>query len=230
MTRDLADLRAILAHRAHVLLDFDGPVCAVYAAMPAAEVTRKLRGQVRSELGVNLRDDTDDPLEVLQEVHARAPDSSIAAHRMLTALEIAAVRSARPTPGADVLIATARSTGRTVTVVSNNSADAISLYCLDHGLGHQLSHIIGRDPNTALMKPDPHLINVALAALASTPAEAVFVGDSVTDVTAGHLAGVPVIGFANKPGGKAAKLSGCGADAVTASLLHISDALIATKA
>jgi phosphoglycolate phosphatase len=117
-----------------------------------------------------------------------------------------------------------------VTVVSNNAAEAISLYCIDHGFEDQLSHIIGRDPDAALMKPDPHLINVALAELGARPAEAVFVGDSVTDVAAGHLAGVPVIGFANKPGGKAASLYGCGADAVTASLLHISDALVATKA
>ncbi len=230
MTRDLADLRAILADRAHILLDFDGPVCAVYWRMPAAEVARKLREQVRSELGVRLRDGVDDPLEVLQEMHVRAPGDSVAAHRMLTALETAAVRSARPAPGADELIATARATGRTVTIVSNNAADAISLYCLAHGLEDQISHIIGRDPDAALMKPDPHLINVALAALAARPAEAVFVGDSVTDVAAGHLAGVPVIGFANKPGGKATRLYESGADAVTASLLHISDALLATKA
>jgi HAD superfamily hydrolase (TIGR01509 family) len=228
VTRDLTDLRAILAGRAHVLLDFDGPVCALYAGMPASAVASRLREQVRAELAVILRDDTDDPLDVLRDIHACAPDDSVAAHAMLTALELAAVKSARPTPGADDLIATARSTARTVTVVSNNSAEAITLYCRDHGLSHQISHVVGRDPNTALMKPDPHLINAALATLRARPDESVFVGDSVTDVTAGHLAGVPVIGFANRRG-KGATLSGGGADAVTATLLHISDALVVTK-
>jgi phosphoglycolate phosphatase-like HAD superfamily hydrolase len=115
-----------------------------------------------------------------------------------------------------------------VTVVSNNAADAISLYCLDHGLGDQVSLVVGRDPDVALMKPDPHLINVALAALGARLDESVFVGDSVTDVAAGHLAGVSVIGFANKPG-NGALLTDSGANAVTASLLHISEALTATK-
>jgi predicted HAD superfamily phosphohydrolase YqeG len=46
-----------------------------------------------------------------------------------------AAKSAQPTPGAADLVGTARSAGLTVTVVSNNSADAISLYCLDHGVG-----------------------------------------------------------------------------------------------
>jgi HAD superfamily hydrolase (TIGR01509 family) len=229
VTSDLTDLQAVLAGRAHVLLDFDGPVCRVYGGIPAHEVAKQLREQVRAELGLSLPEDTDDPLEVLREVHATAADSSVQAHHMLTALEMAAVRSARATPGADELIAAARSTGRTVTVVSNNSADAISLYCLDQGLGDQVSLVVGRDPDVALMKPDPHLINVALAGLGARPDESVFVGDSVTDVAAGHLAGVPVIGFANQPG-KAARLSECGADAVTGTLLHISRELVETKA
>jgi HAD superfamily hydrolase (TIGR01509 family) len=162
-------------------------------------------------------------------VHTCAPDDAAAAHRILTALEIEAVKSARPTPAADDLISTIRSSGRTLTVVSNNSADAIARYCLDHDLGYRITHIVGRDPDTTLMKPDPHLINVALAALRATPAEAVFIGDSPSDITAGHLARVPVIGYANKPG-KGARLAESAADAVTGGLLHISAALTDTKA
>ena len=229
VSSDLPDLRTILTGRAHVLLDFDGPVCAVYWGWPAAEVAATLRKQLRAELAISLPDDSDDPLDVLRDVRTRAPDSSPAAHGMLTALEIEAVKSARPAPATDELISTARSSGRTVTVVSNNSAHAISRYCLDHGLGDWVTHIIGRDPDTALMKPDPHLINLALATLRAKPAEAVFIGDSPSDIAAGHLAGVPVIGYANKPG-KGSRLVESGADAVTGSLLHISAALVDTKA
>jgi HAD superfamily hydrolase (TIGR01509 family) len=224
MSHSLADLHVILADRAHLLLDFDGPVCAVYAGVPAADVARKLRERVRAEFGVTISEDLDDPLDVLREVHARAEGSSIAANRMLTELEIAAVRTARPTPGAVELIAAARASGRTVTVVSNNSADAITLYCLDHGLGSQLSNIVGRDPNAALMKPNPHLVHVAIAQLTAESSQCVFVGDSPSDVIAGHMAGVPVIGYANKPG-KSAWLEASGADAVTDALDHITAAL-----
>src|SRR5262249_55843872 len=105
------------------------------------------------------------------------------------------------------------------------SADAISLYCLEHGLGPQLSQIVGRDQNAALMKPDPHLVKVAVTRLGAKPDECTFVGDSVTDVTAGRLAGVAVIGYANKPG-KAAQLAGSGADAVTDSLDHIREVIV----
>jgi phosphoglycolate phosphatase-like HAD superfamily hydrolase len=63
--------------------------------------------------------------------------------------------------------------------------------------------------------------------LNADPAEAFFVGDSPSDVPAGHLAGVAVIGFANKPG-KADSLAHAGADAVTTSLPEISAALRTT--
>ena len=50
------------------------------------------------------------------------------------------------------------------------------------------------------------------------------VGDTPADVLAGLLAGVPVIGFANKPG-KAQALAQAGARAVTSQLSEISTAL-----
>lgn len=53
--------------------------------------------------------------------------------------------------------------------------------------------------------------------------ECAFVGDSVTDVLAGRLAGATVIGFANKPG-KADDLTRAGADAVTNRLSRVSAA------
>jgi len=54
--------------------------------------------------------------------------------------------------------------------------------------------------------------------------ECAFIGDSVSDVLAGRLAGVAVIGFANKPS-KVGTLTRAGADAVTTRLSEISAAL-----
>jgi beta-phosphoglucomutase-like phosphatase (HAD superfamily) len=51
-----------------------------------------------------------------------------------------------------------------------------------------------------------------------------FVGDSTSDVFAGRLAGMPVIGYANRPG-KAELLRQAGADAVTTGLDEITTAL-----
>ncbi len=50
--------------------------------------------------------------------------------------------------------------------------------------------------------------------------ECAFIGDTTTDVLAGHLAGVPVIGYANKPG-KVAALTRVQAATVTTSLAEI---------
>jgi beta-phosphoglucomutase-like phosphatase (HAD superfamily) len=54
--------------------------------------------------------------------------------------------------------------------------------------------------------------------------ECAFIGDSESDVLAGHLAGVPVIGYANKPG-KVDTLTHVQAATVTTSLAEITTAL-----
>ena len=56
------------------------------------------------------------------------------------------------------------------------------------------------------MKPSPYRVREAVGSLDADPHECAFVGDSGTDVLAGRLAGVPVIGYANKLG-KAAVLT-----------------------
>ncbi len=74
------------------------------------------------------------------------------------------------------------------------------------------------------MKPSPYLVRAAVSILDAHPAECAFVGDSTSDMLAGRLAGVPVIGYANKPG-KAGLLRQAGADAVTTGLDEITTAL-----
>jgi hypothetical protein len=70
----------------------------------------------------------------------------------------------------------------------------------------------------------PYLVRAAVSILDAHPAECTFVGDSTTDMLAGRLAGVPVIGYANKPG-KAELLTRAGADTVTTSMDEITTAL-----
>jgi phosphoglycolate phosphatase-like HAD superfamily hydrolase len=88
--------------------------------------------------------------------------------------------------------------------------------------------IVGRDdPDPAKMKPSPHLVNAALSQVDAKPADVFLIGDSASDVQAGHLAGVAVIGYANK-NGKTEFLAEAGADAVTIKLADISSAIQAS--
>lgn len=142
--------------------------------------------------------------------------------------ETRAVASAKPTPGSADLIITAYRTGRTVTIVSNNSEAAIRAYLADHRLDSYVRAVLGRDADPAKMKPSPYRVRIAVMSLEADPRECAFVGDSSTDVIAGKLAGVPVIGYANKPG-KDDTLNRAQADAVTTDLADITAAFRASN-
>ena len=155
-------------------------------------------------------------------------DAAILAQHVLTALEVRAVKTAEPTHGSADLIITAHRTGRTVTIVSNNSGDAITAYLTDHRLTDYIKAVVARDDHDQdRMKPSPYRVREAVGMLGGEVGECAFVGDTPTDVLAGHLAGVPVIGYANKPG-KVAALTRVQAATVTTSLAEITTALRAT--
>jgi beta-phosphoglucomutase-like phosphatase (HAD superfamily) len=228
MTAD--KLTQIIAATRHLLLDFDGPVCSVFAGTPAPQVAKQLRDTLTTA-GVALpgeAEDQDDPLEVFRAV-ARVSDQDAAlAQQVLTTLEVRAVKTARPTRGSADLIVTAHRTGRTVTIVSNNSGAAITAYLADHRLTDYIKEVVARDDHDQdRMKPSPYRVREAVNLLGAELDECAFVGDSPNDVLAGHLAGVPVIGYANKPG-KVDALNRVRAATVTTSLAEITTALRAS--
>src|SRR5262249_22917847 len=148
-------------------------------------------------------------------------DGGVLAQHVLTALEVRAVKTAQPTRGSADLIISAYRTGRTVTIVSNNSGAAISAYLADHRLTDYVRAIVARDDHDPeRMKPSPYRVREAVGMLGGEGEEYAFVGDSTSDVLAGHLAGVPVIAYANKPG-KVAALTCVQPAAVTTSLAEI---------
>lgn len=219
------ELAEIAARCRHLLLDFDGPICSVFAGMSAPEVASKLRGALRSA-GIEVPPDAeglDDPLEVFRIVAMREEVTELA-QQELTALELAAIATARPTEGSADLITTARATGRSVSIVTNNSSAAAHAYLEAHGLAQHIGLVIGREPDPDRMKPSPYGVRAAVGILDTTGDQCAFVGDSPSDVLAGLLAGVPVIGYANKPG-KADALTQRYARAVTTQLSEITAAL-----
>lgn len=207
----------VLADTGPILLDFDGPICAVFATIPDHTVAAKLR-RILAAYSVDIPTHIQaerDPLAVLRfTATIGCPKLTRQVEDELCAAELIAVDGAAPTPYAREVIVAAHEAGRPLAIVSNNSANAIRRYLDAHRLTRYIPTIIGRahaDP--ARMKPDPEPIKQAVRAVNAEPAMCVLVGDSVSDVNGGRAASVRTIGFANKPG-KRRLLAAAGADAI----------------
>ncbi|MFD7080857.1 HAD family hydrolase [Streptomyces sp. NPDC059918] len=218
----------VLSTASVVLFDFDGPMCNVFAGLPAPRVAEQLTAllSARDPAAGAKAAETDDPIEVLR--IAQEADAGIGqeVERALTKAEVEAVAVAGPpTPGAVEALRAARSSGRIVLVVSNNSAECIEHFVEAHGLGGYVMGIVGRSSGQPhLMKPNPHPL-ITAADLTSIPVTVcTLIGDSLTDIQAAQAAGMTVIGYANKPH-KAALFADAGADAVTDDMQAIADAL-----
>lgn len=213
----------------HVLLDFDGPVCSIFAGVGAPSVAAALRDMLAQHSPVPAElDQVDDPLAVLRLIPSVAPHLTDQVEAALRDAEVAAAATARPTPDAEAFLAACRESGRLVSIVSNNSRAAVEAYLTSRSLIDSVDLVVARtDPNPALMKPSPHLLEKAMAALDTSPAESVLVGDSTTDIHAAQAAGVGMIGYANKPG-KAERLLDDGADAVVTTMAELAAAVTAS--
>jgi len=195
-------LRRLLAEARAVLLDFDGPVCSIFAGLPAPTIAAELRG-ILAAYGAPMppAELADDPHQVLCHAATISRDLAHQVEVHLAAREIEAAATAGPTPGGHEFIRAWHATGRPLAIVSNNAEPAIHTYLDRHDLAPCVDHVEGRDPSDPrLMKPHPHLIKITCAGLALSPPQCVLVGDSITDVEVGKATGTPVIAYANKPG------------------------------
>jgi phosphoglycolate phosphatase len=213
----------ILARTRCLLLDFDGPVCDIFAGLPAATVAERLRKLITGQ-SINLPDHiarTADPIEIFTYSATVSDDLAARVEAEMADQEIAAVTTARPSAYVHDVITSCRDSGRLVAVVSNNSDRAVRAYLTRHGLDDRVDMVAARtshDP--ALLKPSPHLIRQAITGLGMPQNECVLVGDSDTDMHAAQLARVDSIGYANRPG-KQASLTAAGALAVVNSLADL---------
>jgi HAD superfamily hydrolase (TIGR01549 family) len=209
-----SELSELLARTRYLLLDFDGPICAIFAGRPARSVVLELL-QLAAAEGVEIPEDIElarDPFEVLRFAATVSVALAERVERALAAAEVCAVDTAAATEGAVAVIDAWRDAGRRVAVVSNNSAAAVRAYLAAHGI--DVEAVVARaNADPALLKPSPHLVVGAIEALHGTPSASVFVGDSVSDVEAAKAAHVQCIGYANKPG-KHERLAAAGASVV----------------
>lgn len=201
---DVEAIRRILATTEALLLDFDGPVCSVFAGFPAPVVADQLRDtlteRTRSALPEEVRT-SPDPFDVLFYAAKLGHDEAHYIEAAFRAHEVEAVQSAETTAGAHELITGWKSTGRPLAIVSNNSFAAVETYLNLHSLRSYADAISARlNSDTALLKPDPHLVTTATKALGIDAPSCTLLGDSLTDIAAAQTAGVRAIAYANKPG------------------------------
>jgi HAD superfamily hydrolase (TIGR01509 family) len=184
-----------------VMIDFDGPVCSVFASFAPAAAAEAMRASLQGR-GARVAaawNSVPDPHALIALIGESGDQEALSvAENCLTRTETHAVGSAAMTDGLREFLESLHN--RNWAIVSNNSTDSITHY-FSIIQAQQPPAIFGRVPNRPdLMKPSPFLLNQALRSLGGKPEEAVFLGDSASDVTAGLAARVPTIGYANKPG------------------------------
>jgi phosphoglycolate phosphatase len=107
-------LAAILRRSPVILLDFDGPVCSVFAGYPAQQITEELRALAIDQVGElpTALDEMTSPHEFLTIAAEVSPKLARQVEAALQTAEIKAVESATPTPGVDEFLAACREAGR----------------------------------------------------------------------------------------------------------------------
>ena len=177
-----------------VLLDFDGPICDIYAGLPDVSVADRLRKLITGS-GVGIPDDirrTSDPLAVFTYSATISADLAVRVEAELTEQELAAVPSARPTAYVQDVVTSCCESGRAVAVVSNNSDRAVRAYLELHSLDDRVDLVVARTkPDPALLKPGSHLVDQAVTELRAQPAELSRnrSGRGLTAATPGALSG-----------------------------------------
>jgi phosphoglycolate phosphatase len=227
---DPETLREILATTEALLLDFDGPICSVFAGYPAHIVADQLRDVLVEGGHTDLPPDvaqSADPFEVLFHAASLGDDEARYVEAAFRALEADAVRSAKPTAGSHDLIRTWKRTGRPLAIVSNNGKEAIAAYLDLHNLVSAVDAVAARiNADVHLLKPSPRFVVEAANALNVEPSNCTLVGDSPTDIEAARAASSRGVGYANKPG-KSSMLSRFKPVAITTTMTLLDEVCVA---
>ena len=216
-------VRRILSTTEALLLDFDGPVCSVFAGFPAPVVADQLR-DVLIQGGHNIPDDvraSTDPFDVLFYAAKLGPEEARFLEATFRAHEVEAVQSAEPTSQAHELMRTWKASGRSLAIVSNNSVAAVEAYLDIHDLRAAVDLVSARiNADLSQLKPSPYLVTNATLMLGVEPSVCTFVGDSLTDIEAANSAGTRSIAYANKPG-KAEQFVAMAPDVIVTTLVSL---------
>jgi phosphoglycolate phosphatase len=218
-----AALDDILNQAQHLLIDFDGPICTLFAGTPTAPIAERLRETITRQ-GVYLPqeiEDTGNWFEIFSFAASVSVDLAARIESELTELECAAVATAVPTAHVNDVITACRDSARSVAVISNNSEKAVRSYLAAHDLDSQIDLIAARascDPAT--LKPSPYLIEQAASKLGTSASACVLVGDSPADIQSAREAGALCIGYAYTSRDRQ-QLTAAGANAIVLSMADL---------
>lgn len=225
----MSELQSLFGSIDGVLLDFDGPICDLFAGYPAATIADELRAYLYSRDVVldDPAEKTSDPLALLQWVASHRPQMLDSFERLEIAAERSAAETAAPAERLREILYLAVETGRRVAVVSNNSRPAIERFLELHGLSSKVTSIVSRIAGRPeLMKPNAAPVIRAAKDLDLPVTACVLVGDSTSDITAARDAGSRCIGYAKNSAARAHQLSMAGADLVINSWDPLAAALL----
>jgi beta-phosphoglucomutase-like phosphatase (HAD superfamily) len=215
-----SDLDGVLRQARHLLIDFDGPVCDLWAGHLAALAADQLR-KLLTDQDIRLPDTiaaTPDPLAVLSYAATISPDLAETTEADLTGFELSAVPTAQPAGYANDVITSARASGRTVTVISSCSEHAVNAYLTRNSLDGQVGLVVAR--TTHEPHPATSLIEHAITALHGDPAACMLLASSPAIIEAANAAGTHTIGYARTPSDRE-HLSDMQASAVISSLADL---------
>ncbi|PAZ13253.1 HAD family hydrolase [Streptomyces sp. SA15] len=233
-------LRRLLGRTQAVLLDFDGPVTALFKGTSTAHVADEIKDAVREMWGALDQDveDCDDSHDLLQRVRdmydrpraaPRTGEALERAERIVTHHEFVAVKSARPVPHFAGLVKALQGLGMHLAIVSNNADGPILEFLKSLGLRSKFEAVAGRDPHDPRhMKPHPDSVNRAVEHLGLDPSDCLFVGDQLTDLEASLRAGTLFLGYTRSKK-RAAEMRRRGADWVVSSHKPLISAAMAPR-
>jgi beta-phosphoglucomutase-like phosphatase (HAD superfamily) len=191
-----AALHAIIRQASHLVLDFDGTICTLYARQTAQQTADQLRTIITStaEIPGNVRA-SGDPLAVLAYAATISPEIAERVEAELTRQELSAVTTAQPTGYGHDLITSAREGNRTVTIISTCSADAVRSYLERASLDEQVACVCARVSGGTAPSWDG-LISQALTNLNADPDDCALVARSADLLQRAAEAGMPTISYA----------------------------------
>jgi myo-inositol-1(or 4)-monophosphatase len=214
-----AELDAILASARYLIFDFDGPICDLSAAMPA-DTSQRLRALMPGD-PAQAPADSGDPFDVLATAVTQSPNLGGALDAELTSIELSAAAQATASGYVHETLAACRDSGRTSAVIGRQSAEAIHTYLAKHGLIDRTALVIapGSYPPGHLQTL-AHLVEDAIGALATTPAECALITASQAGIDAALSVGTRPIGYARTPADRE-HLAAAGATCIIPSLADL---------
>lgn len=201
LTSPYAALDTILHRARHLIFDFDGPICDLAAAMPT-DTTDQLRSLMPAEVADvgQHQDDDSDQFAIIGAAAGLSPDLGARLDAELTSIELAAAAHATEAGYVHEALAACQDSGRTTTVISRRSADAVIAYLAKHGLTDQVRHVIApASYPPGHLQTASHLMEDAIHTLATTPAECALITASPAGVRAADNSGAQPIGYAATP-------------------------------